>query len=50
MYPRQAHKKFVLRSRVEARDSVAQVASLQAEEKRLLAILKAAEEELHGTR
>lgn len=44
------HKKFVLRSRVEARDRVARTASLEAEAERFLKLLKSTEDELHKRR
>lgn len=44
------HKKFVLRSRIEARDVVAKVTALEAEINRLTTLIDATEEELHAKR
>lgn len=46
----QAHKNSVLRSRVEARERVAHMASLESEVERLRALLKETEGELSGRR
>lgn len=44
------HKKYILRSRVEARGSVAKTTALEAEVERLRGLLKRTEEDLHGKR